>query len=804
MERGAVIRCALVLFGSGAVMMKAWGPIALSGPASLLITAAIWAWRSRQGARGPWAGGRGNPWRPGPKSLMLWAVVFLAGMVSMAIASWEREPDRRLRDLGRAARATVVGVIEGVPDESPDGRWRGVVRVQSANGHPGAAGARVLLVVDCNEDLRAQLLPGAVVEASGRFYAPQPPANPGERDIRIALACKGVSGTLYVVGSGGVALRPGRRFGVAALAADLRRRMMAVTRATLPPAQADLLSGMLFGIAPEGVEVEAQVTGTAHLFCVSGLHIGLVAAVLWGVLATLGLHGPVALIWAAGGGWLYAVACGMRPSAIRAALMLSCAGASALTKRRASVRAALYLTALVMLARNPFLIFDPGAQMSFASVLGILQLSSRFRRNLAGLPGWLADSLAASLAAQAGVAPLVAWYFGRVSPIGILANVPCVALAGVAVVAGFVAALVGIVWLPAAVVLNAGNTVVLLALERSIEALGRVPFASLPVARPPLWAVVCVYLSMLVVDGPRRLRRAVASNRRRLVVLALAVIAVCTWVAVLSPGALEIVFLSVGQGDSSFIRTPAGRTMLVDAGGSLSVTGRDPGGDTVVPYLERRGVKRLDVVVATHPHQDHVGGLFEVLRRLETGVLLKPPVPEELRPDVDARLADAARDKGVPVVEVAQGGRVDFGDGVTIDILCPPRSGPGAGAQDLNDLSIVMMMRFVNTKVLLTGDAGPGVLSALVEDSWDLDADILKVPHHGASAACPPLFLRAVSPAWAVISVGPNGFGHPARDTLEVLSGGTVTTLRTDVNGAVTARVRGNELRVLPMRDMKR
>lgn len=782
-------------------MMKAWGPTALLGPASLLVTAGILAWRDRRAARRPWQRFRGGAApRPGSKNLALWAFVFLAGMVSMAMASWEREPDRIVRDLGRAARATFAGVIDGVPDETSDGRWRGVVRVRSVNGHPGASGAKLLLVVNCNEDLRARLLPGAVVEVSGRFYPPQPPANPGERDTRTALACKGVSGTLYVASSREVSVRPGRRFGAATVAADVRRRMIAVTRATLPQPQAELLSAMLFGSAPEGMQVEAQATGTAHLFSVSGLHVGLVAAVLWGILAILGVRGRVALICAVGGGWLYAVACGMRPSAVRAALMLSCAGAAALRKRRPSARGALYLSGLVMAGRNPFVIFDPGAQMSFASVLGILQLSPRFRRMFARLPGWLADTVAASLAAQVGVAPLVAWYFGRVSLIGIIANVPCVALAGVAVVAGFVAALVGTVCLPVAVVLNAGNSLVLLALERLIQTLGRVPFASLPVAQPPLWAVLCLYLSMFVADGPRRLRRAVALRRRHLVVLGLATAAVLMWVAVLRPGALEIVFLSVGQGDSSFIRTPAGRTMLVDAGGSLAPTGRDPGADTVVPYLERRGVRRLDVVVATHPHQDHIGGLFEVLRRLDVGVLLRPRLPEGLRPELDVRLADAAQARSVPVVEVAQGGRVDLGDGVTIDILCPSRLSPGTAVQDLNDLSVVMMMRFANTRVLLTGDAGPEVLSALVEASWDLDADILKVPHHGASAACPPLFLRAVSPSWAVISVGPNDFGHPARDTLQLLSGGAVTTLRTDINGAVTARVCGRRLRVIPMR----
>ena len=796
-QKDAVLQCAFVLFGSGAAMMKAWGRVSLLGPAALLVAAAVW-----QVWRGVRERGRGRSQGSGPGSLALWALVLLTGAASMRVALSPGPWDRALQGLASCGRVVLVGVVDGVPDVTHDGRWRGLVRVQSANGDPGASGARILLVVDSDERIQAQLVPGARVEASGRFYLPQPPANPGEPDMRVVLGCRGVSGTLYVRSPDDISLHSMRQPGVAAaVAAALRHRMVEVTQATLPQDQATLLSGMLFGRAPEEMQDRLQATGTAHLFAVSGLHVGLVAAVLCGILAGLGLRGAAVLAPALAGSWLYAAACGMRPSVVRAAMMLSCAGVAALMRRPGSVRGALYLTGLVMLGCNPLLVFDPGAQMSFAAVFSVVHLSPRIRQVLRRLPGWLADSLAASLTAQIGVMPLGAWYFGRVSPVAIVAGIPCLALAGMAVVMGFVAGLVGIVYLPAAFVLNTGNALVLLALERAIDVLASLPFASFPVARPPLWGLLGFYLALFAAGGPRRVQRALWASRRHFAVLGPTAAATVVWIAAVRPGALEIVFLSVGQGDSSLIRSPSGRTILVDGGGPLG-PGRDPGAEVVVPYLLRRGVRRLDVVVATHPHQDHIGGLFEVVRRLKVQVLVKPPVPEDLRPDIDRRLVAVARGRGVPVVEVVRGGRLDLGDGVTIDVLHPPLTGSGYMVQDLNDLSIVMMVRLRDMQVLLTGDAGPEVLAGLVREGCDLDADILKVPHHGAAGGCPLEFLRSVSPAWAVIPVGPNTFGHPAMGTLEALARAGVNTLRTDLNGAVTAKGQGRRVRLFTMRGM--
>lgn len=786
-----VLLCALALFGTGGAIMKAWGATCVLGPVALLaVVAVLEMWRM--------AGRRRVG--PDPRSLAVWAFVFLAGAASMKLQLSRRPCDQSLGMLASSRRVVLVGVVVGIPEAASDGRLRAIVKLESANGDTAAAGVRVLIVAEGHDPGRSPLVSGGRVRAAGRFYLPRPPANPGEPDMRVVMGCRGISGTLYVRTPDDIDLLSIGQPGVpSGLAGALRDHVTAITRATLPENQAAILSGMLFGTAPPEMSDSLQATGTSHLFAVSGLHVGLVAAVVYGLLGGLRLSGPALLAPCLVAVWVYAMACGMRPSVVRAAIMLSCAGACSLVRRKGNARGFLYLAGLLMVIQNPLVMFDPGAQMSFAAVFSILHLSARLRQALRPLPAPVAEPFSASLAAHVGVTPLGAWYFGRVTPVAVIANIPCLALAGIAVTTGFAAGVVGVVHLPAAAALNSANSLVLLALERVIDLFARLPFGSFTVARPPVWAVLGTYGLLLATGAPRPVRRALGTMRRRLAILGPAAAAAVVWVAVLRPGVLEVVFLSVGQGDSAFIRSPSGRTILVDGGGTAG-PGPDPGAEVVVPYLLRRGVNRLDVVVVTHPHQDHVGGLLEVIQRLRVEVVLKPPVPEEIRPDLDRRLVAVARERGVPVVEVVGGGQVSMGDGVTISVLHPPPPGAGPREHDLNDLSIVMMVTFQGLEVLFTGDAGPEVLEALTKRGISLDADVLKVPHHGARGACPPGVLEAISPDWAVIPVGPNTFGHPAGDTIESLARSGARVFRTDTHGAVTARGRDDRVRLFTVR----
>jgi competence protein ComEC len=256
--------------------------------------------------------------------------------------------------------------------------------------------------------------------------------------------------------------------------------------------------------------------------------------------------------------------------------------------------------------------------------------------------------------------------------------------------------------------------------------------------------------------------------------------------AALSTGSgLELVFLDVGQGDAILIRTPANRWVLVDAGERGK--GWDAGERRVVPYLRARGVERLEAMVLTHPHGDHVGGAPAVLRALPVARVVEPglayPNPfylEALREAETRRVAWSS----------ARGGRLLRLDGVTLELLWP-RPGVLDGVDDANKISAVIQVRYGRFSVLLTGDAGTGEEREMVrEHGATLRSQVLKAGHHGSRTSTSDALLDAAEPRLVVISDGVgNEYGHPHREVLDRLARRGIEVARTDREGTIVVRV---------------
>ena len=257
-------------------------------------------------------------------------------------------------------------------------------------------------------------------------------------------------------------------------------------------------------------------------------------------------------------------------------------------------------------------------------------------------------------------------------------------------------------------------------------------------------------------------------------------------------GKLRVTVLDVGQGDCILVETPSRRAMLIDGGGSSDesqVDSTDVGIKTVVPYLHYRGLNRLDVVVLTHPHGDHCGGLTAVLREEPVGVVLDGTVLPYPSADYTA-FRQEIQQKHIPYEHAARGMRLDLGDGVTAAVLNPPAAGTPYGTQPdnttVNNYSAVLRLAYGRTHILLTGDAQAEAEDNMLASGADLSADALKVGHHGAANATGDAWLARVRPRLAAISCGAhNPFGHPSPATLARLAAHHVTTYCTAWNGAV-------------------
>ena len=240
---------------------------------------------------------------------------------------------------------------------------------------------------------------------------------------------------------------------------------------------------------------------------------------------------------------------------------------------------------------------------------------------------------------------------------------------------------------------------------------------------------------------------------------------------------LSIRFIDVGQGDAALVSTPEGAHVLVDGG---------PDPDRVVTRLEALGVKRLDVVVATHPHADHIVGLPAVLARIPVGLVLEPGCPDSssIQADLDAAIAD----EHVPVRYPRVGQTFAVGD-VRLDVLSPDRCWIDTNSDPNND-SLVILLSYREDTVLFGGEPEQPAQQELLDEHEPVRAEVLKVPHHGAATSLPEFF-DAVDAQVAVVSVGPNSYGHPVPSTLHAIAAAGSRIWRTDQHGDVVVTFDG-------------
>lgn len=252
-------------------------------------------------------------------------------------------------------------------------------------------------------------------------------------------------------------------------------------------------------------------------------------------------------------------------------------------------------------------------------------------------------------------------------------------------------------------------------------------------------------------------------------------------------GDVSVHFIDVGQGDSILIRAKD-KTVLIDAG-------ENGKGETVLNYLREQNIEMLDYVIGTHPHSDHIGGLDEVMRKMGVGTLMMPRVPDGIVPTTKTYedVLQTAADKGLKIKAAKAGETLDIAAGVTLTVL-----GPVQAYDDLNNLSIVCKLTYGNTSFLFTGDAEQEAEADIVAQYPDLlDSDVLKMGHHGSSTSSSRLFFQAVSPQCAVICCGKdNSYGHPHKETLELLDETDTPYYTTENNGSIVFSTDGKDISV--------
>lgn len=249
-------------------------------------------------------------------------------------------------------------------------------------------------------------------------------------------------------------------------------------------------------------------------------------------------------------------------------------------------------------------------------------------------------------------------------------------------------------------------------------------------------------------------------------------------------GTLEVYFFDVGQGDSELIRLPGGENILIDAGTSSTE-------DELVDELRSLGAETLDLVVATHPHADHIGGMAAVIDAFDVRQVVMPRVSESDTPTTKTyeNLLQSIADKGLTITPAEPGDELLSSGGAVLTVLAPN----GEDYGDLNNYSVVLRLTYGEDSFLFTGDAEEASEEEMLSLDWPLTATVLKCGHHGSETSTSPAFLDAVSPQYAVISCGvDNDYGHPDAVTLEKLEAAGAEVFRTDLQGTILASTDGS------------
>jgi len=706
---------------------------------------------------------------------------------------------------GRSAKAGITAfdgqaiIVEGLlvrrPVVLPEGQ-RLELQVERIFVNKAVFGAGGLLQVTIATG-NGSWLTGDRIRCPVKIRVPRLLGLPGEFNYPRYLALRGVNALAWVTDADSVVLiRRASGFSLRRLIDKLALRSQFFIRQTLSnPDQRSVVLALATGgqqeVSPELTAAYSRA-GVSHILSVSGFHVGVVTAVWvclvrwlllrWEWMALRVDVRRVALLTSLPLMLMYLLFTGCAPATARSVLMLSAVVFALWSERQVDILDALLMAAFLLLLFDPAVLFDLSFQLSFLALWGLLVLTplvtAPFQRFLK--QDWQRTLLlfcAASLAAILATMTLVLASFHQVSFTGIPANLVVVPLLGYGATVLATAAVPLLFVLPGL----AGYALHLAGWLVQLSNLFVVWIAGLPVVQSFSVGAADLAVTVTVLA----LISFVKSVRVRLlssVVLFAGLVLLHCWPDQSDAKALKMTFLSVGQGDATLISLPDGRTMLVDGGGYLRDNGRDFGTRYLVPALHCLKVKHIDIMVLTHPHPDHGGGLPAVAEQFAVREFWEAPQVAGQGPEHQRLVRALNRQKTVLRV-LQQGDAPLVANDLMVTVLSP--TGIPRCEADANEDSLVLRLHYGRFSALLMGDAGFLVENSLISRGVD-KTTVLKVGHHGSKTATGELFLGAIQPELAVISAGAgNSFGLPSSETLQRIRQHGTLLFRTDQQGSI-------------------
>lgn len=555
-------------------------------------------------------------------------------------------------------------------------------------------------------------------------------------------------------------------------------------------------------------------TGTVHILAISGLHVGLIASLLLFLFGILKIPKRLNLVFTGILIVLYSFMAGSSPPIVRSAIMFSIFVLGYLINREADILNSLAAAIILILLWNPKGLFDPSLQLSFASIAsivifspkieGIFGLGSPMRYSvITKIRSYLLKGISVSMAAWLGTSPLISLYFNIISPIAIIANIVVIPILFVIMGLSFL-----FIFVSAASDYFAWHLVIILqVIQKALFFINHIfselPFSHFRIASPSLAFALLYYMlifsSLLstVIDS-----RGARIYKRHIFMIILLFFNILIWRNIVNSEKefTKVTFFDVGHGDSILVELPRAGTILIDGGSGGEEEKFDIGRAVIAPYLWNNGIYRLDAIVATHFHEDHLGGIPYILKNFEVGCVVDTGAAVASNNRLYNKYRRIVKGKGIRHLIVGEGDEIVTSGDVRLFVLNPAK---GAELFDSNDNSLVLKLAYKEKSVLFCGDITDKAMERLSSYSGFLKSNILKTPHHGGHLGDYDTvrnFFKKVSPEISIISVGRrNRFKAPSNNTIKIIASLNSISYETRYNGAISLLMDASSYKVEPL-----